>query len=98
MIRPPVYPNATLSTENRQPGENYISNFFHVEWDMIVGTVFLLILNQMEIHLVQNRMENCHHEHISFNMKGNIVFSMNLTASIVQVESRHGLLFSIVHI
>merc|ERR1719154_956877 len=34
-------------------------------------TVFLLIVNQMDIHLVQNRRENCHHDHISFNVKGN---------------------------
>ena len=28
------------------------------------------ILNQMEFHLVQNRKENCHHDHIPFNVKG----------------------------
>ena len=28
------------------------------------------MLNQMEIHLVQNRKENFHHDHISFNKKG----------------------------
>ena len=41
------------------------------------GTVLLLILNQIEFHLVQNRKENCHHDHIPFNVKGNgnIVFS-----------------------
>ena len=35
-------------------------------------------LNQMEIHLVQNRKENCHHDHILFNLKGNgnIIFSV----------------------
>ena len=33
--------------------ENYISISFHIEWDMIVVTVFLSILNQMEFHLVQ---------------------------------------------
>jgi len=37
----------------------------------IVGTVFHSILNQMEYHLVQNRKENCHHDHIPFNVKGN---------------------------
>ena len=44
---------------------------------MIVVTVFLSILNQMELHLVQNRKENCYHDHIPFNVKGigNIVFS-----------------------
>ena len=35
--------------------KNYISISFQIEWDMIVVTVFLLILNQMEFHLVQNR-------------------------------------------
>ena len=34
--------------------------------------------DQMEIHLVQNRKENCDHDHITFNVKGNgnIVFSV----------------------
>ena len=49
--------------------ENYIS--IHIEWDMIVVTVFLSILNQLELHLAKNRKENCHHDHISFNVKGN---------------------------
>ena len=44
---------------------------------MIVVTVFLSILNQMEFHLVQNQKENCNHDHIPFNVKGNgtLVFS-----------------------
>ena len=58
--------------------ENYISISFHSEWDMIVVTVFLSLLNQMEFHLVQNREENCHHDHIPLNLNwnGNIVFSV----------------------
>ena len=47
---------------------------------MIAVTVFLSILNQMEFHLVQNRKENCHHDHIkiAFNVEenGNLVFSV----------------------
>ena len=45
---------------------------------MIVRKVFLSILNQMEFHWIQNRMENCHHDHIPLNLKGNgnIVFSV----------------------
>ena len=37
-------------------------------------------LNQMEFNLVQNRTENCHHDHIQFNAKGNgnIIFSVHL--------------------
>ena len=58
---------------------NYISNSFHISWDMTVVTVFLSILNQMDFHLVQNWKENCHHGHIPFNVKGigNIVFSVH---------------------
>ena len=39
--------------------------------------VFLSILNQIEFHLVHNRKENCHHDHIPFNLKeiGSIGFS-----------------------
>ena len=35
-------------------------------------------MNQLEFHMVQNRKENCHHDHIPFNVKGNgnIVFSV----------------------
>ena len=46
--------------------------------ELIVVTVFLSILNQMELHLVQNRKENCHHDHFRLNMKGNgiLVFSV----------------------
>ena len=34
----------------------------------------------MEFHLVHNRKENFHHDHIPFNVKGigNTVFSVNL--------------------
>ena len=58
--------------------ENYIYISFHIEWDMIVATVFLSILNEMEIHSIQNRKENFPHDHIPFNVKGigNIVFSV----------------------
>ena len=42
------------------------------------GDSFPSILNQMKFYLVQNRKENCHHDHIPFNVKGkgNIVFSV----------------------
>ena len=58
--------------------ENYISISFHIEWGMIVVTVFFSILSQMEFQLVQYRKESCHHDHIPFNLKGNenIVFSV----------------------
>ena len=51
--------------------EKTISISFHIEWDMIVVTIFISILNRMDLHLVQNRKENCHHDHILFNVKGN---------------------------
>ena len=70
-IRAPAFP----SYMHR---ENFISISLHIEWNMIVVTVFLSILNRMEIHLVQNRKENCHCDHIPFNVKGkgNIVLSV----------------------
>ena len=37
--------------------ENYIYISFHIQWDMIVETVFFSILNQMEINLVQIERE-----------------------------------------
>ena len=65
-------------TETTLHWKNYISNSFQFEWDMMVVTVFFSILNQMEFHLIQNWKENCHHNHIPFNVKviGNIVFSV----------------------
>ena len=58
--------------------KNFIFFSSQIEWDMFMMTVFLSIWNQMEFHLVQNRKENCHHDHIPFNVKGNgnIVFSV----------------------
>ena len=50
--------------------EHYIPIYFQIEWDMIVVTVFLSILNQMEFRLVQDWKENCTYDHIPFNMKG----------------------------
>ena len=52
--------------------EIYISISFQIEWDMIVVTVLLSILNQMEFHLVQNRKENYP---IQFEMNWNTSFS-----------------------
>ena len=50
---------------------------------MIVGTVFLSILKQMKIHLILNRKENCPHDHIPFNLKGN-----GILVSSVQVDDK----------
>ena len=63
---------------------------------MIVVTVFLSILNQMVFHLVQNRKENCNHDHIPFNVKGNgnIVFSV---WRIFQIEWKIASLCSVKH-
>ena len=35
----------------------------------------------MEIHAVQNRKENCHHDHIPFNLKGNIILVFSVQRS-----------------
>ena len=57
---------------------------------MIIVTVFHSILNQMEFHLVQNRKENCHHDHILFNVKGNgnKVFSVQRDIDMQQLHAR----------
>ena len=54
---------------SRGTWENKFS--FQIEWNVIVVTVFLPILNQMEYHLIQNQEENCRHNRIQFNLKGN---------------------------
>ena len=58
--------------------KNYISISFQIEWDMITLKVFLSILSEMEFYFVQNRKENCHHDHIPLNLKENgyMVFSV----------------------
>ena len=56
---------------------------------MIEVTVFLSTLNQTEFHLDQNRLKNCDHDHIPFNVKGkgNIVFSVyNTLGDAIQME------------
>ena len=40
------------------------------------GDSFPFDFEEMEFHLVQNLKENCHHDHIPSNLKGNIVFSV----------------------
>ena len=59
--------------------EKTLSISFRIEWDLIVVTIFRSILNQMDFHLVLNRKENYHHDHIPFTVKGNgnIVFSVH---------------------
>ena len=47
--------------------ENYTSISLHIEWDMIVVTVFLSILIRIKFHLVKNLKENCHHDHIPYS-------------------------------
>ena len=32
----------------------------------------------MEFHLVQNRKENCYHDHIPFNVKGNVMLVLSV--------------------
>ena len=59
--------------------QNYLSISFQTEWDMIVVTVFLSIFwTKWNSICVQNWKENCHHNHIPFDLKGNgnIVFSV----------------------
>ena len=40
-------------------------------FNTIVVTVFLLTMNQTEVRLIHNQKENCRHDHLPFNCKGN---------------------------
>ena len=63
---------------------------------MIVVTVFLSILNQMQYHLVQNLKENYRHDHTPFNVKGNgnIVFSVYfILSSKAQISTNNSCTF-----
>ena len=55
---------------------------------MEYDTAFFSILNQMKFHLGQNRKDNCHHDHIPFNVKGNenIVFSVQRPLTQITVD------------
>ena len=49
--------------------EKTSSDCSHIEGNMIAATVFVLITNQTEFCWVYNQEENCHHDHIPFNLK-----------------------------
>ena len=55
------------------------------------GDSLFSILNRIDFHLVQNRKENCHHEHIVFNMKGNGVLVLSVYEA-VWIDLTTGLL------
>ena len=70
--------------------ENCIFVSFQIERNMIVATVFLSILIQIEFQLVKSRKENCRHDHIPFNVKGNgnIVF-LSARNDVIRIIYRH---------
>ena len=51
-------------------------------------TGFLSILNQMDIHVVQNRKETCPYDHIPFNVKGNGIQVFSVLACGAFFESK----------
>ena len=53
MKRVKLYKNKQVKQETAVHWENYISISFQIEWGMVVVTVFLSILNQIEFHLVK---------------------------------------------
>ena len=54
------------------PFEVKTYNSLQIEKNMIVVTVFLLIMNQIKFHLVHNQKENCHYDHIPLNLEGSL--------------------------
>ena len=73
--------------------ENYISISFHIEWDMNHdhGDSSVPFGSNRQFHSVQNRKENCHHDHIPFNLKGygNIIFSVFYTSFRLRTDILH---------
>ena len=61
--------------------EEQFSHSFQIEWNMIVVTVFLLIMSQKGIHLVQNRTENSPYDHVPFNLELKSAFARVQSAS-----------------
>ena len=53
-------PNLVLFNRNRKQ----ISDSFQIEGNVVVVTVLIWIMNQMEFRSVDNQKENCHHDHI----------------------------------
>ena len=49
---------------------NVFSNSYPFERNMIVVTVFHLIMKHTEVRLAHNQKKYCHHGHISFTLKG----------------------------
>ena len=50
--------------------ENWIFDSCQIARNVIVVTVFLLIMNQTEVRLVHNQKENCDYDRIPVNLKG----------------------------
>ena len=48
---------------------NSFSDYLQIERNMIVVTVFILIMNPTEFRLVHNQKENSHYDHIPINLK-----------------------------
>ena len=48
----------------------HIFNYFQMERNKIIVALFFLIMNQTEFRWVHNQKENCHYNHIPFNLRG----------------------------
>ena len=57
------------------------SNFFRIERETIVVTVFLLIMNQRDYRWVHNQKENSHYDRIRFNFRIAVFFIWFLFSS-----------------
>ena len=53
------------------------------------GDTFPFDFEQMDFHLVHKRKENCHHDHIPFNLDGNIVFSVYLVSLLISQKEKN---------
>ena len=57
------------SLRKRISNLEYIFACFQIKWNLIVVTVSLFIMNQMDFRLVHNQKENGHYDHFIINLK-----------------------------
>ena len=56
----------------------YIYDYFRAERNMIVVTLFLLIMNQTQLCLVLNQKENCHYDHIPLSARETVYYYLSV--------------------
>ena len=61
--------------------EKLFSYFFQIEKNMIVAIVFVMIMSKAVFLLFHNQKENCHYDHVLFNLK--IIWNQYLLSAVL---------------